>query len=331
MRCLRREALQGKAVSIQNWTIPEVMMRLVRILFLAAVSVFVGSALLDAAEEKAARPRVAVLEFKNKAPNAWGQVGAAAQDILISELVRKGRYTVIDRERLSEILREKNLSLSGDIDPKTAVKAGKLLGVEYVIVGSVTEFGSVKSGASTGWLGGRLPNVSVGTNRFTAAIDARAISTTTGEIIWADTARESTTDARVYVNGSGGGAVDEAQADKVIRPVCAQLAASLEKGKLTTSGLGGSADASGVAGKIARVDAEEIYINVGAEAGVQVGQVFQVVRKGKVITDPDTGEVLGADETKVGQVRITAVKGPRLSLCSAVSGNGFKAGDILKP
>ena len=306
-------------------------MRFVRILFLASVSMFAGSALLVTAEENGARPRVAVLEFKNKAPQAWGHVGAAAQDILISELVKKGKYTVIDRERLSEVLQEKNLSISGDIDPKTAVKAGKLLGVEYVIAGSVTEFGSVKSGASTGWLGGRLPSVDVGTTKFTAAIDARAISTTTGEVIWADTARESTTDARVYVNGAGGGSVDEAQADKVIRPVCAQLAASLEKKKLTTAGLGGAGDASGVAGKIARVDAGEIYVNVGAEAGVQVGQVFQVVRKGKVITDPDTGEILGADETKVGQVKITVVKGPRLSLCSAVSGAGFKAGDMLKP
>ena len=307
-------------------------MRLVRILFLAGISVFVGSALLVAAEEKgAAKPRVAVLEFKNKAPNGWGRSGAAAQDILISELVKKGKYTVLDRERLSAILQEKNLSLSGDVDAKTAVKAGKLLGVEYVIVGAVTEFGSVKSGASTGWLGGRLPSVDVGTNRFTATIDARAISTTTGEVIWADSARESTTDARVFVNSAGGGAVDEAQADKVIRPVCAQLVASLEKTKLATSGLGGSSDASGIAGKIARVDAEEIYINVGAEAGVQPGQVFHVVRTGKVIKDPDTGEVLGADETKVGQVKITAVKGPRLSVCSVVSGTGFKPGDILKP
>ena len=41
--------------------------------------------------------------------------------------------------------------------------------------------------------------------------------------------------------------------------------------------------------------------------------------------------ILGADEMKVGQVKITVVKGPRLSICSAVSGSGFKAGDILKP
>lgn len=306
-------------------------MRSVRVLFLVGVFVSGSAAIASAVPASGARPRVAVLEFKNKAPHAWGHVGAAAQDILISELVKKDKYTVIDRERLAEVLQEKNLSLSGDIDPKTAVKAGKLLGVEYVIAGSVTEFGSVKSGASTGWLGRGLPSVDVGTTKFTAAIDARAISTTTGEVIWADTARESTTDARVFVNGAGGGAVDEAQADKVIRPVCVQLVASLDRKTLTTAGLGGSGDASGVAGKIAQVEGGEIYINVGSEAGVSVGQVFQVMRKGKVIKDPDTGEVLGADETKIGQVKVTTVKGARLSICSVVSGSGFKAGDTLKP
>ena len=305
-------------------------MRVFRILSVLGVSTLASIAFLFAAES-GPKPRVAVLEFKNKAPQGWGRAGAAAQDILISELVKKGKYTVIDRERLAEILQEKNLSLSGDIDPKTAVKAGRLLGVEYVIVGSVTEFGAVKSRASSGWLGGRFPSVDVNTTTFTAAIDARAISTTTSEIVWADTGRESTSDARVYVGGAGGGAVDEAQADKVMRPVCAQLAASLERTKLTSSGLGGVADASGVAGKIARVDADGIYVNVGAEAGAQVGQVFRVVRKGKVITDPDTGEVLGADEKEVGQIKVAVVKGPRLSICEAVSGTGFKPGDLLKP
>ena len=41
-------------------------------------------------------------------------------------------------------------------------------------------------------------------------------------------------------------------------------------------------------------------------------------------------EVLGADETKVGRVRITAVKGARLSTATTISGSGFRAGDTLK-
>lgn len=283
------------------------------------------------AAESGPKPRIAVIEFKNKAAHAWGHAGAAAQDILISELVRQETYTVLDRERLGAVMQEKKLSLSGEIDPKTAIRAGQLLGVEYLVAGSVTEFGSTKSRASTGGWGVRgLPPVDVGTSRFTAAIDARAISTTTGEIVWADTARESTTDARVFVAGAGGGGVDEAQADKVIRPICAQLAASLSKKKLASSGLGGKGDASGVAGKVALVDASGIYVNVGSEAGIQAGHTFEVVRRGKVIRDPDTGEILGADETRVGQIQVVEVRGPRLSLCRVTSGGAFQTGDLLK-
>ena len=90
--------------------------------------------------------------------------------------------------------------------------------------------------------------------------------------------------------------------------------------------MGGASDASGVAGKIARVDGGTIYLNVGSEAGVKEGAEFDVVRMGDSIKDPDTGEVLGQNETKVGRVRNTAW-GPRLSTAAAVSGSDFKAGE----
>ena len=48
------------------------------------------------------------------------------------------------------------------------------------------------------------------------------------------------------------------------------------------------------------------------------------------IKDPDTGEVLGANEVKVGRVRIASIKGPRLSIAASVSGSGFRAGDTLR-
>jgi len=91
-----------------------------------------------------AKPRVAVLEFKNKASHyawTWYDAGRGAQDMLVTELVKTGKYRVIEREQLAAIMQEKNLSLSGDIDPRTAVKIGKMLGVEYLVSGSVTELG----------------------------------------------------------------------------------------------------------------------------------------------------------------------------------------------
>jgi hypothetical protein len=163
-----------------------------------------------------------------------------------------------------------------------------------------------------------------------AALDARAFSTSTGEIVWADTAKDETSDSSVYVAGAGGGANDRNKVDKLMRPVVQKLAASLAKASLSSSGLGGAGDASGVVGKIAKADGGTLYVNAGSEAGVKEGDEFAVYRVGEQIKDPDTGEVLGANEMKVGRVKITSVKGPRLSIAAAVSGSGFKAGDTLK-
>ncbi|MEO8585575.1 MAG: CsgG/HfaB family protein [Acidobacteriota bacterium] len=280
------------------------------------------------------KPRVAVLEFKNKASHytwTWYEAGRGAQDMLVTELVKSGKYRVIEREQLAAIMQEKGLSLSGDIDPRTAVKFGKMLGVEYLIAGAVTQLGTTDRGASVpGGLLRGLPSVNVRSQKAEAAVDARAFSTSTGEIVWADSAKDESSDASVFVAGAGGGASDHGKVDKILRPVVQKLAASFAKADVKTSGMGGHGDASGIVGKIANVDGGTLYLNAGSEGGVKEGDEFTVYRVGKQIKDPDTGEVLGADEVKVGRVKVTAVKGARLSMATAVSGSGFKAGDTLK-
>ena len=280
------------------------------------------------------KPRVAILEFKNKASHYswnWYDAGRGAQDMLVTELVKSGKYRVIEREQLAAIMQEKHLSLSGDMDPRTAIQFGKMLGVEYLIAGAVTELGVTDRGANVpGGLLRGLPSVNVRSQKAEAALDARAFSTSTGEIVWADTARDETSDASVYVMGAGGGASDHGKVDKLMRPVVQKLAASFAKADVKSSGMGGKGDASGLVGKIANVDGGTLYLNAGSEGGVKEGDEFTVYRVGKQIKDPDTGEVLGADESKVGRIKVTAVKGPRLSTATAVSGSGFKAGDTIK-
>lgn len=309
------------------------MSRFVRTLSFASITLLAAVDAATAAD--AAKPRVAVLEFKNKTEGyiwAWYRAGQAAQDMFVTELVKKGSFRVMEREQLAAIIEEKNLTLSGDIDPKTAVKIGKMIGVEYLIAGAVTELGVADRNVNVpgGLFRGRLPSVNVRSQKMDAAVDARAFSTSTGEIVWADTAQESTSDSSVYVAGAGGGVDDHRKVDRILRPVVVKLAESLGQTKLTTTGLGGATDASGVAGKIAKADGGTIYLNVGSEAGVKEGDEFDVFRPGEPIKDPDTGEVLGANEQKVGRIKVNAVMGPRLSKASAVSGSGFKAGDILK-
>lgn len=271
----------------------------------------------------ASKPRVAVLEFGNKALEGhWSRAGEAAQDMLITELVKSGRFTVVDRERLDAIMREKNLSLSGDIDPRTAVQAGKLLGVEYIIFGNVTEFGEETAKAAVGWGIG----VDVKRKKFVSALDARLVSTTTGEILWADKARKEESNVKVFVMGTGGGVDDRRMFDKVLLPCVEELAGKLKNVPLETS----KTVVGRVAGKIARVQGDVVSINLGSEDGISVGDTLGVYRMGEPIRDPDTGQVLGADEEKIGSLKVTAVKGPKLSECTVVRGSGLKVGDVVK-
>jgi curli biogenesis system outer membrane secretion channel CsgG len=201
------------------------------LLGVAVLAVTLAPALATAADST--KPRIAVLEFKNKADNQWWYHGgaAAAQDVFVTELVKSGKFRVVEREQLAALMDEKNLALSGDVDPKTAVKIGKLLGVNYLLTGAVTEYGTTDKGAHGAGIG-RIPGFNVGKRSFVAAMNARLIDTSTGEVVWADEARAEESSAKVSVGGFGGGVDDDRMFDKVMKPCIQQLTASLKAADL---------------------------------------------------------------------------------------------------
>lgn len=209
------------------------MKRLSLFLLAALALCVVAAPLTTHAADKSSKPRLAVLEFKNKADNQWWYHGGAeaAQDVFVTELVKSGRFRVVEREALEALMQEKNLTLSGDVDPSTAVRVGKLLGVNYLLTGAVTEYGTTDKGAHGSGIG-RIPGFSAGKRSFVAALNARLIDTSTGEIVWADEAREEESSVKVSVGGFGGGVDDNAMFDKVLKPVIQKLTASLKAADL---------------------------------------------------------------------------------------------------
>jgi curli biogenesis system outer membrane secretion channel CsgG len=175
------------------------------------------------------KPRIAVLEFANKADNQWWWHGgaAAAQDVFVTELVKSGKFTVIEREQIQAIMQEKGLTQSGDVSAATAMQIGQLLGVQYMLAGAVTEYGITESGAHGRGVG-RLPGFNAGKKNFVAAMNARIFDVSTGEIVWADEARAEESSVKVSVGGFGGGADDERMFDKVMKPVIQELTASIK-------------------------------------------------------------------------------------------------------
>jgi curli biogenesis system outer membrane secretion channel CsgG len=194
-----------------------------------------ASSVAVAARGVGAKPTVAVLRFKNKADNPWWQRSGAqaVQDVFVTELVKSGRFRVVEREQLQALMREKNLTLSGDVDPATAVRVGKLLGVNYLLTGAVTEYG-VTDRTARGAARRTEPRAGARARRgpFAAAMKASLIDTSTGEIVWADEARAEESSARVSVGGFGGGVDDDRMFDKVMKPTIQKLSRSLGAARL---------------------------------------------------------------------------------------------------
>ena len=88
------------------------------------------------------KKRVAVMDFdfgtvQGGVSAIFGQnvdIGKGIADLLVDRLVRDGTYSVIERKAIQKILAEQNFSNSDRADSNSAVKIGKLLGVDAIIM-----------------------------------------------------------------------------------------------------------------------------------------------------------------------------------------------------
>lgn len=160
------------------------------------------------------RPTVALMDFDFGTVEQWWSgtwdIGKGISDLLVDELVNDGSFRVIERKRLDAVLAEQNFSNSDRADPQAAKVAqlGKALGVRYLIVGSITKFGTENKNVGVGGGGfgvGGFGIGRVGTSKGKASvgITARVVDTTTGEIL--ASARGEGTSKRSGVLLEGGG------------------------------------------------------------------------------------------------------------------------------
>jgi curli biogenesis system outer membrane secretion channel CsgG len=156
-------------------------MRLKVIAGLATVLAFAGLAADAQAQSK--RPLVAVMDFDyGTVDNWWGQydIGKGMADQVVDALLEDGSFRVIERKKLDTVMAEQDFTNSDRADPKTTIKLGKLLGVRYIITGSITKFSTEKRGG-----GVRVKGIGLGGAKAKSevALTLRMIDTTTGEIL----------------------------------------------------------------------------------------------------------------------------------------------------
>jgi curli biogenesis system outer membrane secretion channel CsgG len=325
-------------------------------LFAAAVlalltTTWVSSAMAQTAPAPVRKKRVAIFDFDYATVHGgvtaiFGQevdIGKGISDLLVKYLVKDGSYSVIERKAMDKILAEQNFSNSDRANPNSAAKIGKLLGVDAIIVGSITQFGNDTKNTGVGGGGGGFGGFGLGgfkhsKSKAIVAVDARIVDIDTGEILAVaegkgESSRESTslTGGGGNWHGFGAGGVDFGSSDFQNTIIGEAVKAAVET--MSTGVIAGKdklvARTIVVEGLVAAVDGGQVILNVGAKAGVKVGDQLSVERVSKEIKDPATGKVLRRMSTSIGMVKVTDVDDVS-AVCSVVSGAGFKTGDAVK-
>lgn len=269
------------------------------------------------------------LEDKSSHSHSWRNVGTGVAEMLVTALSETGKYTLIEREQLDKVIAEQKLGASGAVTAQTAAKIGRLLGAHYIITGAVTEFGVKDSKIGVGGLEKVLPfggGAKVSKNTARAAIDVRAIDTTSAQIAAAAKGEGSKSSAEFKGDLSiapsfdfGKDGFDETilgkAARKAVEDVVKELTAAFDQG--------GAASV-----KIIKITGNQLYINSGAADGEKAGNVYEIFRAGEEMVDPDTGESLGSEEEKVGTAKVVKVT-PKYSIAETKNLNINKT-DVLR-
>ena len=186
------------------------------VLVSTAALAFSALAVATPASAQSSRPTVAILDLDYGAIQRWWEgnwdIGKGVADLIVDGLVEDGSFRMIERKRLDAILAEQNFSNSDRADPSAAsvAKIGKALGVKYLLVGSITKFGTenkdMKVGGG-GWGGGKFGVGSVGTKKgkATVALTVRVVDTTTGEIMASAKGEGVSSRSGLLLGGGGGG------------------------------------------------------------------------------------------------------------------------------
>jgi curli biogenesis system outer membrane secretion channel CsgG len=233
-------------------------------------------------------------------------IGGGLSAMLTTALVDSGKFIVVERANLSQILTEQELSGSGVA--LGGPKLGQLSGVQMLIYGSVTEFGVEDEGggfgigiAGSGFLSSAL---GIRGSSGSVAMDIRLVDTTTGQVVESHTVKEPIKSTGVDVSfgyeglSMGGdkfwktplGEASRRAINRVVHVVALRAAQTPWTGRVVD------------------FDGQEMFINAGTGSGLQTGDQFMIERVAKKLTDPETGALLSVRKVEIGSLQLTGVE-----------------------
>ena len=243
-----------------------------------------------------------------------GRIIESLDSQLIDRINATRKFDVMGRSDLSDMIKEQDLGASGNVDARTAAKAGKLTGAKYLLVTTVDDFQDYVEKATFEGTG-RAATKRV----FRLSVVGKVYDASTGKLM--ESANFQTgNDAFKQIQEERSYSVKDGElSDEMMVAVSRDLAQKIANRV---------ADVIFPAKVLIKRD-KEVTINRGEGGGVTVGNTFNVYALGEELIDPDTKESLGREEAKVGRVKITQVN-PKTSTAEILEDTGIDKGAILR-
>ncbi|MGB5447543.1 MAG: CsgG/HfaB family protein [Woeseiaceae bacterium] len=233
--------------------------------------------------------------------------------IVIDSLSQTGRFRLVERTELGDVLAEQDLASSGRIAKPSGAKTGNVLGAEYLVQLVVTDYEAKTSGTDKG-VGGILTRkvpllggIKAGSSTGRVGLNIRLIDAETSEITFTKQIEAVIKETNLAFGGAGligdvglGGFMSEYSKTPVGQAVIAGVNQAVFE-------LIKEVGAKPPEGSIVKADAEQIYTNLGKDA-VAVGDRLQVLKKGEELIDPETGISLGGSTTSIGEIEVSQVQ-----------------------
>lgn len=258
-------------------------------------------------EAQGLKRKVAIARFSNETIYAKGvfydkendPLGKQATDILSTKLAATNKFLLLEYQDMDKIFKE--LELSGN-------DSYKRIGADYLIIGSLTEFGRKNIG-----------DVNFGSKRKSqivqAAVSIRLVDVMTGQIIYSEEARGEAETTTKTVLGYG----EKADYDATLNDKAISAAIS----KLVENIVNNCMDRPWRSYFLSH-DNDGIFIAGGKNQGIKSGDVYAVFERGKEVKNPQTGMMMELPGTPIGKIRVSYTGGTdpnnEFSLVSFIEG-----------
>ncbi len=254
---------------------------------------------------KLLKRKVAVARFSNE--TRYGRslltdgdldpLGKQASDMMYNRLISSGQFLVFERPDLEKIRKEQRLSGQEN-----------LIGVDTLIVGSVTEFGR-STGGKVGFLSATKNQVAK------AKVEVRLIDVKTGQAFFTATGSGEANTETGSIAGYGSRAdYDASLNDRAIGAAISDLMNSIVN---KMSERPWKTD-------ILKIEGAKAYISGGERQGLKVGDRVAVMREGQKVKSQQTGFEISLPSERVAVLRVTALFGDSESnegaVCELVEG-----------